>query len=231
MESDTETEPEAMELSGKLLKTIISESSKGKTSGRILLNHVLSEFEVSGKVIDLGSSSDKASYNRFLRFKEPYEVTYTDFYKGDDRVMKLDLEKPFSGLADASYDVVMCFNVLEHIYDHRNVVSEGYRILKPGGRFIGSVPFLAEVHLDPNDYFRYTYQALEKLFESEGFEKERMVAVGFGPLSASAGVNLVPRLVRAPGIILSLLMDEVLNSALKQKTKYPLDYVFEFRKP
>lgn len=41
---------------------------------------------------------------------------------------------------DASFDVVICSEVLEHIHDHRGVLAEIHRVLKPGGRFVASVP-------------------------------------------------------------------------------------------
>lgn len=47
------------------------------------------------------------------------------------------LDLPF---ADASFDVVVCSEVLEHIHDHRGVLAEIARVLKPGGRFVASVP-------------------------------------------------------------------------------------------
>ncbi len=36
---------------------------------------------------------------------------------------------------DNTFDVVICVDVLEHVYDYRQVVSEIYRVLKPGGIF------------------------------------------------------------------------------------------------
>lgn len=47
------------------------------------------------------------------------------------------LRLPF---ADASFDAVICSEVLEHIPDYRSAVMEIARVLKPGGRFCASVP-------------------------------------------------------------------------------------------
>lgn len=68
-----------------------------------------------------------------------------------------------------SCDVVFCFNVLEHIFEHVAALSELRRVLKPGGSFYGYVPFLVSVHADPFDYWRYTGATLAKLLTSSSF--------------------------------------------------------------
>src|SRR5208337_2116724 len=45
-------------------------------------------------------------------------------------------------LHDSSMDVILCFDVLEHILDYREIVREWYRVLRPQGRvFIWWVPW------------------------------------------------------------------------------------------
>ena len=44
-------------------------------------------------------------------------------------------------------------------------MAEVARVLRPGAVFAGSVPFLGQGgHADPHDYYRYTDQALRRLF-------------------------------------------------------------------
>ncbi len=45
-----------------------------------------------------------------------------------------------TGLPDASFDVVTAFDVLEHMEDDRAALLEVWRLLKPGGRFVVTVP-------------------------------------------------------------------------------------------
>jgi 2-polyprenyl-3-methyl-5-hydroxy-6-metoxy-1,4-benzoquinol methylase len=42
--------------------------------------------------------------------------------------------------ADASFDVVVAGELLEHIRDPERLVAEARRVLRPGGTFVGSVP-------------------------------------------------------------------------------------------
>jgi len=46
--------------------------------------------------------------------------------------------------ANASFDVVICIHVLEHIQDDAKAISELYRILRPGGWALISVPLLLD---------------------------------------------------------------------------------------
>ncbi len=169
-----------------LWKDIWRESIKGKTVDRILLNHGLRQIKLSGEVLDLGSGGKAGSYHRFIDYQKPYHVYCTDLYRRPDSqdIIELDLEKKFD-LPEAQYDAVTCFNVLEHIYDHHNLIAESTRVLKPGGKFIGSVPFLVGYHADPNDYWRYTHQSLERLFNQHGLQVEKMFVLAFGPLTAA----------------------------------------------
>jgi methionine biosynthesis protein MetW len=50
-----------------------------------------------------------------------------------------DVEEPLP-FEDESFDVVVAGELLEHLRDPRRVVGEIRRVLRPGGRFVGSVP-------------------------------------------------------------------------------------------
>ena len=62
--------------------------------------------------------------------------TTADLYNTAD--MQLDIQS--TGLSDASYDIIICNHVLEHVDDFRVALKEIYRILKPTGLFICSFP-------------------------------------------------------------------------------------------
>ncbi|NQT04490.1 MAG: methyltransferase domain-containing protein, partial [Dehalococcoidia bacterium] len=156
-------ELDKLKLSGSLLKTILIETLRGKSLSRILRDYTLSQAELSGKVLDLGSGSDSPSYKKYLRCKEPFSIVYSDYYEEGPNLVKIDLEKPFE-IENDSYDFVTCLSALEHIYNFKNVIRESYKILKKEGEFIGSTPFVHIFHPSPYDYFRYSHQALTRMF-------------------------------------------------------------------
>jgi len=60
----------------------------------------------------------------------------------DAQVIELERPLPF---ADERFEVVMSFEVLEHLFSPGDVVAELKRVLRPGGYMLGSVPNTAYV--------------------------------------------------------------------------------------
>ncbi len=57
---------------------------------------------------------------------------------------------------DATYDVVVSNQVLEYVFNPDEFLNEIFRILKPEGKVLLSVPFVWDEHLQPLDYARYS---------------------------------------------------------------------------
>ena len=57
---------------------------------------------------------------------------------------------------DASYDVVLCTQVLEHCDDPAQAVRELRRVTRPGGRVLASTHGVQVYHPSPTDYWRWT---------------------------------------------------------------------------
>lgn len=81
-----------------------------------------------------------------------------------------DLLGPVEALPveDASFDVVLCTQVLEHADDPAQAVRELRRVLAPGGRLLASTHGVQWYHPSPNDHWRWTHTGLRLLFERNG---------------------------------------------------------------
>lgn len=73
---------------------------------------------------------------------------------------------------DNTVDTIVNIAVLEHTRYPWEVVSEFYRVLKPGGLAVIAVPFLQPEHNMPYDYFRFTRNGIVELLNYSGFEIE-----------------------------------------------------------
>lgn len=73
-------------------------------------------------------------------------------------------------LEDASIDSAMATEVLEHCPDPLVVLREIRRVLKPGGAFFFTVPYIWPLHDAPWDFYRYTPFSLKNLLKEAGFE-------------------------------------------------------------
>jgi SAM-dependent methyltransferase len=73
---------------------------------------------------------------------------------------------------DSSFDVVVCFQVLEHLPSPKNAVLEFHRVLKPAGRVLASTHGVFPYHPHPTDFWRWTAEGLDALFGSAGFKVE-----------------------------------------------------------
>ena len=77
-----------------------------------------------------------------------------------------------------SFNCAMATEVLEHCPKPEIVLKEVLRVLKPGGVFFFTVPFLWNLHEVPHDEYRYTPFALERHLKNSGFKEIEIKATG-----------------------------------------------------
>jgi SAM-dependent methyltransferase len=81
---------------------------------------------------------------------------------------------------DNSLDLVVAFDVLEHILDHDTAVAEVHRALRPDGTFLIAVPadprLWSEHDVAVDHVRRYTRVTLREVLERNGFDVDSMTA-------------------------------------------------------
>lgn len=81
---------------------------------------------------------------------------------------------------DASFDVVLCLQVLEHVPDPAAAVKELHRAAKPGGLVLATTHGVYPFHPNPEDLWRWTHTGLARLFDENGDWASVTVAPGAG---------------------------------------------------
>jgi len=72
---------------------------------------------------------------------------------------------------DASFDVVLCTEVIEHIVNPIDAIKEFSRLLKPGGQLILTAPFCSMTHFAPYHFYSgYNRFFYESVLPGYGFE-------------------------------------------------------------
>ncbi|MFZ2087570.1 MAG: methyltransferase domain-containing protein [Desulfobaccales bacterium] len=115
--------------------------------------------------------------------------------------------------ADASFDGVLCSQVLEHVDRPEEVIGELGRVLKPGGTGLISVPFFYNLHMEPHDYFRFTPYGIRGMLERNGLLVQDLRGQGgIGTLLVQmlhnwvfSGLNRFARRHRILGMLLVLV--------------------------
>jgi SAM-dependent methyltransferase len=76
------------------------------------------------------------------------------------------------------FDCAFGTEVLEHCPEPEVVLKETHRVLKSGGVFFFTVPFLWNLHEVPHDEYRYTPFSLERHLRNSGFNDIEIYATG-----------------------------------------------------
>ena len=107
------------------------------------------------KVLDVGCGEGRHIFGSLYEFTDVYCIGldqdipslekckeglefFIELDSGATVFMQGSVDKlPFE---DNSFDLVICSEVLEHLLDYHVAIDEIYRVLKPGGKFLPSVP-------------------------------------------------------------------------------------------
>lgn len=142
----------------------------------------------SGRLLDIGCGTKP--YRSLFAFVSEYVGLELDtpanrcdkkadlFYAGDS-----------FPLADAGFDVVLCNQVLEHVFQPDVFIREIHRVLRSDGLLILTVPCIWPEHEQPHDCLRYTSFGIRDRLVRAGFSivTQRKLTTGIPVLFALAG--------------------------------------------
>ena len=124
-------------------------------------------LEMPGRVLDFGCGS------------KPYRSLFSgeyigvDFAKSGHDHSNEEIDVFYDGkklpFPNASFDAVLCSEVIEHLFNLEELLQELHRVLKPEGRMLVTCPFVWNEHEAPYDYARYTRFALADIFLKNHF--------------------------------------------------------------
>jgi SAM-dependent methyltransferase len=136
---------------------------------KAIYNNIISyASNIKGKILDVGCGT------------KPYKSLFDyDLYIGLDtnnsghkhEFSSIDVVYDGSIIPFESnyFDSIVCFEVLEVIFEPKSFLKEVNRVLKPGGTALFTVPFIWDEHDQPYDFARYSSFGLKHLFEEQGF--------------------------------------------------------------
>lgn len=164
----------------------------------LLLQGMAPYVASTGAVLDVAPSP---STTRVLRHAGVRTYVRLDFDPGADR-RSVDVQGSITALPfpDASFDLAICYHVLEHVPDDRAGMRELARVLKPGGFALVQVPWRPGTATDEDpsapveERIRRFGQADHVRYYGDEFE-ERLAESGLSVFRLTAADVLAPGLV------------------------------------
>lgn len=146
--------------------------------------------DLSGTVLDIGCADSKPK--NYLNSDTwyiglDYYHTATKWYKTQPSVFADAKKIP---IKSASIDCCLLLDVLEHLAEPADAITEINRVLKKDGKFIVFVPFMYPIHDAPLDFGRWTEFGLVKLLEHHNFGIVKKECVGHPMETASLNMCL-----------------------------------------
>lgn len=169
---------------------LLSQISKGHEAGRALIHQkVRDEVNPQGVVLDVGGGRLE-TYLRFMDLSKSELISLDLEFTGPQVCNSTEVLGSVTSLpfASGSVNTVLCFNLLEHVFDYRTAIAEIHRVMAEDGVLYGWIPFMFHIHagsdsdansgMAPRDYWRFTDQGLIAVLAETGFKQVKAENTG-----------------------------------------------------
>lgn len=205
-----------------------------KSPSNILLKQAtqsaLEKYAINKSVLDAGAG--RLAYRSLIQ-KYAKKYTSFDFTQTHSELTKVTNIEAMD-FKDSSFDVVFCSQVIEHVPHPWIAFQEIFRVLKPSGIAIITVPMLGYIHNAPHDYYRYTHFGLRVLAEDAGLTVNSVRPLGgffcfLGYIRSTIlmplfGIPILGKLIFYLNYFFSMI-DIKLDQITKNDFIFPLDYI------
>lgn len=135
---------------------------------QFMIREMITRLRPDERVLDAGSGNVREQRIRSELLGAKVKLTTLDFTEGEGIDIVADITA--TGLPEASFDAVVCLQVLEHVQDPAAVCRELARVVKPGGLVGISAPQSYWLHNLPWHYFHFTREGLKLLCDKAGLD-------------------------------------------------------------
>jgi len=121
-----------------------------------------------GKLLDVGCGTKP--YKKLFNVEQYDGLEYSSEEYGASKNAEYFYDGNKFPFDNENYDNVISNEVLEHVFNPDEFLSEINRVLKINGKFLLTAPFVWDEHEPPYDFARYTSFGIKYLLEKHGFE-------------------------------------------------------------
>ncbi len=150
----------------KLYRMYMFYSSPHKLVIRNVCKKYFEKDESISTILEVGGGNGMMR-SVFTSVCRPKLYASTDIVSGNEIDIICDAQQ--LSFSNNSINMVVAFEVIEHIRDTEQFLSEIQRVLKSNGYAVFSMPFLYGKH-DFQDYYRWTTQGVEHIMDLYGLE-------------------------------------------------------------